>query len=195
MIALAYVLPASRTTPAGRRLARGAAVVAAAAAALSLTQPASAAPTPPTVPARIAVPAGNTPFLVGHAVGLQIYSCNATGGTFAWTLVAPDARLYDDRGKRIIEHFAGPSWEAKDGSRVVGTRVDGVTVDPNAIPWLLLSATSTGKPGLLAPTTFIQRLSTRGGLAPAAGICNRFTVGTRVKVPYTADYYFWKAAA
>jgi hypothetical protein len=185
--------PTHRTNACGRRPARGAAVaITVVAAALSLTQPAAAAVVPPTVPARIAVPAGNTPFLVGHAVGVQIYTCNATGGSFAWTLVAPDARLYDDHGKRIISHYAGPTWEAKDASRVVGARVDGVTVDPKAIPWLLLSATSTGRPGLLAQTTFIQRLETRGGLAPAAGACNRFTVGARVKVPYTADYYFWR---
>ena len=103
------------------------------------------------MPSKIEVPAGNTLFLVGHAIGVQIYSCNATAGGFAWTFVAPRANLYDDYGRRITTHYAGPTWEAKDASKVVGQRVDGVTVDPKAIPWLLLSATSTGDPGPARP--------------------------------------------
>ena len=74
--------------------------------------------------------------------------------------------------------------------------MDGVTVDPTAIPWLLLSAASTasGPDGdRLAHTTFIQRIATTGGLAPAAAGCNAGTAGTSAEVPYTADYYFWKA--
>ena len=49
--------------------------------------------------------------------------------------------------------------------------------------------------GMLAGTTFIQRIATVGGLAPAAATCNATTVGTRRAVPYTADYYFWKQQA
>jgi hypothetical protein len=153
-------------------------------------------PRPPAVPGAVAVPDGNKLFLDGHAVGVQIYSCNATASGHAWTLVAPRANLYDRHGKLIITHFAGPTWQAKDGSKVVGQRVDGVNVDPTAIDWLLLSAASTA-PGprgdTLADTTFIQRLNTTGGRAPAAADCNATTVGTQAEVPYTADYFFWKA--
>jgi len=45
--------------------------------------------------------------------------------------------LYGENGKRIATHFARPTWQAKDGSTVVAQRVDGVTVDATAIPWLL----------------------------------------------------------
>ena len=96
----------------------------AAAAPLALAQAAHAGP---AVPAAIAVPAGHQEFLAGHAVGVQIYSCAATG----WTFVAPRANLYDKRGKLLTTHFAGPTWQAKDGSKVVGRRVDGVNVDPD----------------------------------------------------------------
>jgi len=161
--------------------------LAAAAAALSLIPLALAGPTAPTVPARIQPPTGNKVYLVGHAVGVQIYSCNGT----AWTLLAPRADLYDDHGKLIVTHFAGPTWEAEDGSKVVGQRVDGVTVDPTAIPWLLLSKVST-TPGRLGQTTYIQRIATTGGLAPAAGTCTAAAAGTVEEMPYTADYYFWK---
>ena len=166
--------------------------IVAAAAALSLTQLAQAGPPEPVVPGAIEVPDGNKVFLVGHAVGVQIYSCNGV----AWGFVAPRANLYDDQGKLIITHFGGPTWQAKDGSSVVG-RVDAppVTVDPTAIPWLRLAAASTaaGPDGdRLVATTYIQRIATTGGLAPAAAECNATTAGTVAEVPYTADYYFWK---
>ena len=171
-------------------------VVVAAAATWPLTPLAHAGPTEPTVPSRIQVPGGNKPFLVGHAVGVQIYACNVTADGHAWSLIAPRATLYDDNGKPIATHSGGPTWQATDGSTVVGRRVDGVTVDPTAIPWLLLSAasTSTGPDGArLAETTYIQRIATTGGLIPPAEDCNAAAAGTRNEVPYTADYYFWKA--
>ncbi len=161
----------------------------------SLTAVAQAAPAEPPVPTTIAVPAGSKLYLVTHATGVQIYGCNATAGGYAWSLVAPRANLYGDNGKLIATHFAGPTWQARDGSSVVAQRVDGVTVDPSAIPWLLLSAASTtaGPDGdRLARTTYIQRLATTGGLPPAAATCNADTAGSQAEVPYTADYYFWK---
>jgi Protein of unknown function (DUF3455) len=144
----------------------------AAAAAVSLAQVAQAGPPPPVVPSKIAVGEGNKVFLVGHAVGVQIYSCNATSSGFAWGFVAPRANLYNDHGKLIITHFAGPTWQAMDGSRAVGQLVDAVTVDPTAIAWVLLSASTTPGPDgdRLVATTFIQRIATTGGLAPPAGL-------------------------
>ena len=161
--------------------------IVAAAAALSLVQVAQAGPPPPVVPGVIQVPAGNKVFLIGHAVGVQIYSCNGT----VWGFVAPRANLYDDHGKLIITHFGGPTWQAKDGSTVVGHAEASITVDRTAIPWVRLSAAST-TPGRLGNTTYIQRIATTGGLTPPAAECNATTAGTVAEVPYTADYYFWK---
>lgn len=155
-----------------------------AAATLLITQPASAH----GVPDAIAVPKGNELYLEAHAVGVQIYSCNGQ----AWSLSGPRADLYDRHGKKIGTHFAGPTWQAKDGSKVVAARVNGVNVDPTAIDWLLLSATST-TPGSLGKTTFIQRVNTTGGLVPPAADCHAGTAGTVKEVAYTADYHFWKA--
>jgi len=154
-----------------------------------------AGPTAPTVPTTIQIDAGNKVFLVGHAVGVQIYSCNAVGDGFKWGLVAPRADLYGDNGKPIATHFGGPTWQAPDGSYVVARRVDGVTPDSSAIAWLKLEATNTaaGAAGdRLEGTTFIQRVATTGGLEPPAPSCNAGTLGTIEEVPYTADYYFWK---
>jgi hypothetical protein len=168
--------------------------IAAAAATLCLIQVAQAGPPPPVVPGAIEVPEGNKVFLVGHAVGVQIYSCNGV----VWSFVAPRANLYDDNGKLIITHFGGPTWQAKDGSKVVGQAEASVTVDPTAIPWVRLAAASTaaGPDGdRLVDTTYIQRIATTGGLAPPAAECNARTAGTVADVPYTADYYFWKKTA
>jgi len=182
------------TGPTSRRRARRLTTALVAVAALApLTQVAEAGPVPPTVPDTIAVEAGHKLYLVGHAVGVQIYPCNATAGGYAWGSSVPRADVYGDNGKLIATHFGGPTWQALDGSKAVGSVVDRVPV-AGTIPWLLLSTTSS--PGTdgdrLAGTTFIQRLATTGGVAPAAADCNIATVGTRVEVPYTADYYFWK---
>ena len=136
--------------------------------------------------------AGNHPYLVGHGKGVQIYRCDATAG---WTFVAPRADLTDNRGRVIIHHFGGPTWQADDGSKVVGSVVANVPVSPTAVPWLLLSATTTPAPGgggLLADTTFVQRLFTVGGVAPAASTCAAASAGAIAEVPYTAEYVFWK---
>ena len=164
-----------------------------AAATLSMTGVAHASPAPPTLPPsaqNIAPPAGNKVFLVAKvSTGVQIYKCNGT----AWVFDHPEADLVGDNGKVIVTHFAGPTWKAKDGSTAVGTPVERATVDANSIPWLLLS--TVAKPGpdgdRLAHTTFIQRVNTVGGLAPTSG-CDGTTVNKEARVPYKADYYFWK---
>ena len=176
-----------------RRLLAG---ILAAIACWPAAQAASAAPIPPSVPSDIAVEEGHKPFLAGHAVGVQIYTCRAVAGGFAWSSATPRADLDDDNGTVIVKHFGGPSWQAKDGSTVVGSSVDGVTVDPTAIPWLLLkraSATAGPDGDRLYGTTFIQRIATTGGLPPAAADCDATSAGTAREIPYTADYVFWKA--
>jgi hypothetical protein len=134
--------------------------------------------------------------MVAHAVGVQIYRCTAAARGFGWSFVAPRADLYGDNGKHLGTHFGGPTWQARDASMVVARRVAGVNVEPAAIDWLLLAATSTA-PGddgdRLAGTTYIQRTATTGGLAPAPTDCNATTAGAQAEVPYTADYRFWKA--
>jgi hypothetical protein len=156
----------------------------------ALASTATARPLPePKVPADIRVEPGHQLFDIGHALGVQIYACNAG----AWTFVAPRATLVTER-LRIIRHFGGPTWQDLDGSSVVGQLVKPVTVDPQSIPWLLLSGKSStvGRFGsYLTKTSFIQRINTRGGIAPAASTCNATTVGVQKEVPYTADYYFW----
>ena len=121
--------------------------------------------------------------------GRTIYRWNGT----SWTFIAPDAQLFpdDDAQTQVFGiHYAGPTWESKSGSSVRGALDDLCVPDPNALPWLRLRAVSSEGPGLFLGTAFIQRLNTVGGLAPAF---SGSVVGQEVRVPYTADYYFYKA--
>lgn len=180
-----------------RRTVRWAAVLLALSVLVAGTAAAPAgALAPPTVPPSLAVPPGNVLYLVGHARGYQIYVCRreATGG-YAWVLQAPWAGLVDDSGRYVALHYGGPSWRAPDNSVIVAARVAGAPApSPTAIPWLLLRVTSRSGPpgGLFSSTTYIQRVNTTGGLAPATG-CNAARVGALAPVFYTADYYFYRA--
>jgi len=148
---------------------------------------------PPNTPAALAPAIDQDLAFVFDATGVQKYACNATATGAAWTLVAPDALLLDAGGTVIGTHYAGPTWEYKDGSTVVGARVAGVTVDASAIPWLLLSTPSHGGPdGKLTDVTAIQRLVTGGGIAPAAASCDASHLGAATDVAYTAKYFFYR---
>jgi len=103
-------------------------------------------------------------------------------------LVAPEATLKDATGTLVGRHYAGPTWEANDGSKVVGVvKAKADAANPHAIPWLLLETHSTGKPGLFAKVTTIQRVATQGGIAPTTG-CGTATIGKQERVHYTAQY-------
>jgi hypothetical protein len=146
------------------------------------------------VPAEIAAPSTQKLHLVAAATGTQIYRCDlkaGTTGTYEWTLQAPEAILRDPDGKYVGKHYAGPTWESEDGSKVVGA-VDARRDAPvrSAIPWLRLKASSTSGAGTLSGVQTILRVSTAGGVAPAGG-CNDIERGKIVRVDYTADYYFY----
>jgi len=157
---------------------------------------ARAAEAPPKdVPAAIQVPAGAK--LVAHLRGMgdQIYKCTASGTAFAWALQRPDAKLKEMSGAEAGTHGAGPSWTAKDGSTVNGKKMAQADAPaPDAVPWLLVQATSTTGKGRFSGVTYIQRLGTKGGKAPAAG-CDAKTAGTETRARYSADYYFYSGAA
>src|SRR5215207_2501136 len=148
-----------------RRLQRVAGAVCVAVALASGAAAAQAAE--PGIPNEIQVLAGNKLFLAAHATGVQSYDCVAVADGDAWSAPTPRANLYADNGRLVATHYGGPTWEARDGSMVVGRKEAGVTVDSTAIQWLRLAAASTSAGpdgGRLAGTTYIQRIATVGGL-------------------------------
>ena len=157
---------------------------------------------PPTnVPAAIAVPVGNAVKIHDRGIGAQVYTCSASGGgdagatTYAWALKAPDAILYDATFTQVGTHGAGPNWTSTDGSVVNGTKLQQAdSPSGDAIPWLLLKASSTSGTGVFTDIVYVQRLDTAGGKAPSTG-CDATTVTSETRVDYAADYYFFTSSA
>jgi hypothetical protein len=142
-------------------------------------------------PKELQPPASEQLLLQVHAKGDQIYTCKADGGQFAWTLKAPDAQLFYKDGKPFGKHFAGPSWEASDGSSVTGkATANASSPDADSIPWLLVTVVSRNGDGKLARVTSIQRVNTKGGKASPSG-CDAAHAGQEERAPYTADYVFF----
>jgi len=113
-----------------------------------------------------------------------------------------------------ITHFFGPNpfeagtiravWQSSRDTSTVWGRVVQSSIDPQfvaagAIPWLLVNVKDTGAQagptgGRRLVNTFIHRLNTVGGAAPATGCAQSANVGSRAFVPYTADYFFYEKA-
>ena len=135
----------------------------------------------------LAPPLGSTFAYHVYARGVQIYRWDGQ----AWAPVGPSAELYANANFKglVGTHFAGPRWQSLSGSTVRGVVIDRCVYDANAIPWLSLAGVPESGPGVFAHTTFIQRVNTVGGKAPAApGSLNQV-----VEIPYTAEYYFYRA--
>ena len=154
-------------------------------------------PARPEVPESLKAPAGEEVLLVAHAKGVQIYTCQAGADQkFAWALKGPEAELFDSAGKKIVHHFAGPSWKHADGSVVPGKVVAKQDApNPDSIPWLLLTAASHSGEGVFSRVTSIQRLHTVAGLPPEEIACDASASGKEVRSAYEADYYFYILAS
>jgi Protein of unknown function (DUF3455) len=148
------------------------------------------------LPGPLKVPDNQVLAIAARGAGVQIYECQASKAnpsSYAWMLKAPEAQLRYEAGKELGKHYAGPTWEANDGSKVVGdvvARVDAPV--PTAIPWLLLRATQTSGNGVFSDVQSIQRLHTAGGKPPTTG-CSIAYAGAETRVTYSADYYFYVA--
>ena len=189
-------------------------LVVAGALALSLAPSAASAQSPPQVPANLQVPAGNEVFLGGRAVGTQNYICLLSGKGFAWRFLGPQATVFisvnGDLQQQITSHYLSlnpaeglnrPTWQSSSDSSLVWGRVVQPSTDPNyvapgAISWLLLKtagvANGPTNGALMTQTTFIHRVNTAGGIAPAAGCSQASEVGALALVPYTTDYFFYR---
>jgi hypothetical protein len=153
-------------------------------AILAATHPALAE----DIPAKLAPPPDTKLIGAYTATGAQIYVCTAQGSAIQPVFKAPDAQL-TEHDKLIAKHYAGPTWEAVDGSKVVGKVAESVPAPKQGdIPWLLLTAQSTGQ-GIFAGVRFVQRVGTQGGAA-AQMACP--TAGMELRVPYTATYRFFR---
>ena len=142
----------------------------------------------PAVPANLQAPSGEKLALETAATGVQIYECRAG----KWEFRAPEADLFDRKGNKIGTHYAGPTWESNDGSKVVaGVAARSDAPDAKAIPWLLLTAKSNAGYGAFGHTKSIQRVSTVGGTTPTEP-CSTANAGKVARIAYKATYYFYQ---
>jgi hypothetical protein len=155
---------------------------------------------PDNLPAGIRAPPEARAALELYAEGTQNYQCMATdAGSFAWTLVGPDANLYQcaPGGELIGKHFAGPTWQrAADGSKFVGNgplaaKAPSPEDAVHDVPWLLIPQKPQTAGSSFAAFSHVQRVNTVGGVAPKDG-CGATNAGAEAKVPYHATYIFYQ---
>ena len=169
--------------------------------------------TPPPVPGRLQPTDGSEAFLIGHAFGTQDYVCAASGSGVAFVLTTPEAVLFDNPSRRVVNHFFSPNpveggtiratWQSTRDSSVFWGKMDNAAtfltdpdfVAPDAIAWVLLSRAGVlegvGGGNTLSVATFVQRVNTVGGLAPSIGCNSPADIGHTAFVPYEADYVFF----
>jgi hypothetical protein len=158
--------------------------------------PMSKAYDPSGLPAAVQVPAGHRIAMETVGVGQITYECRAKAnmaGQYEWVFVGPDAKLMDRAGKQVGRYYGPPAtWQNMDGSLVTATQLAVSPGGAGNIPLQLVKADPAIGQGAMAGTTYIQRVATRGGVAPAAA-CSAASMGAKQVVNYQADYIFYRA--
>jgi hypothetical protein len=146
------------------------------------------------LPEPVRVPAGHQMAMKAVGVGELTYECRAKAAdpaAFEWVFVGPVAKLMDAANKEVGKYYAGPTWESMDGSKVTGKQVAVAPSTPGNIPLQLVKAEPAIGSGAMSGITYIQRVNTKGGVAPSDP-CAAASAGTKKQVPYQADYVFYK---
>ena len=145
------------------------------------------------LPEPVRVPAGQKVMMSTTGVGEITYECREKkdmAGAHEWAFVGPVATLYSGDKKAVGKYYAGPTWEANDGSKVTGKQLAMSPAAPGNIPLQLVKAEPAMGAGAMTGVSYIQRLNTKGGVAPAMA-CDAMSKGRRQQVAYEADYVFY----
>ena len=148
------------------------------------------------LPAAVQVPAGHKVAMETVGIGQITYECRAKKDMAAeheWVFVGPDATLQTRSGTVIGKYWGPPAtWENNDGSKVTATQIAVAPVGLGNIPLQLVKANPATGMGAMQGVTYIQRVATKGGVAPSMA-CAAANLGSKQIVQYQADYIFWKA--
>lgn len=149
------------------------------------------------LPDAVKVPAGHKVVMETVGVGEITYECREKAnmaGSFEWVFVGPKAALNDRSGKTVGSYYGPPAtWASMDGSKLTGAQVAVAPAAAGSIPLQLVKANPAMGAGAMTDVTYIQRVATQGGVAPAMA-CDAASKGRQQVVKYQADYIFWKAA-
>ena len=150
---------------------------------------------PAVAPESVRVPAGHRIAMDTWGVGEITYECREKKdamGQFEWAFVAPVATLYDSQKKTVGKYYGGPTWESSDGSKVTGKQIAvAPAATPRSIPLQLVKAEPAMGSGAMSGVTYIQRLDTKAGIAPATA-CDASAKGKQEKVGSEARYVFYR---
>ena len=164
----------------------------------SMSSPAAPAFNQSSLPATVQVPAGQRIAMETVGAGDITYECRAKKdmpSAFEWVFVGPDAKLMDRSGKVVGRYYGPPAtWESNDGSKVTATQLAVAPASAGNIPLQLVKANPAMGMGAMQGVTYIQRVATQGGVAPAVA-CTAANAGQKQVVKYQADYIIWKAAS
>ena len=149
-----------------------------------------------SLPDAVKVPAGHKVSMETAASGEITYQCRAKKDAvdqFEWVFAGPNAVLKDRKGTAVGKYYGPPAtWESMDGSKVSGAQL---AVAPNGdgnIPSQLVKANPAVGAGVMKGVSYIQRVATKGGVAPKS-VCAKANEGTKEVVSYSADYIFYSA--
>ena len=164
----------------------------------SMSSPAAPAFNQSSLPTAVQVPAGQRIAMETVGAGDITYECRAKKdmpSAFEWVFVGPDAKLMDRSGKVVGRYYGPPAtWESNDGSKVTATQLAVAPASAGNIPLQLVKANPAMGMGAMQGVTYIQRVATQGGVAPAVA-CTAANAGQKQVVKYQADYIIWKAAS
>lgn len=143
---------------------------------------------------KLTPPSGQA-FLTLEGSGVQIFRCASDAKGSYWRFEQPQAKLKDTSGE-VVAELSGPmsAFEYKDGSRIISSHII-AWADP-ANPqkdnkYALMKAVSDPGSGVFNGVRYIQRLKPVGGMPNSSG-CNSAETGKLLKVPFSAEYVFWK---
>lgn len=147
------------------------------------------------LPEPVRAPAGSMIAMKAVGVGELTYECRVKAtdaSAHEWVFVGPVAKLMDpSSNKEVGKYYAGPTWESMDGSKITGKQVAVAPSPPGNIPMQLVKTEPAMGSGAMSGITYIQRVNTKGGVAPADP-CNASATGAKKQVPYQAEYVFYK---
>ncbi|MBA3595534.1 MAG: DUF3455 domain-containing protein [Polaromonas sp.] len=148
----------------------------------------------PALPGDIRVPAGHQAVLEARGIGQLQYECQATNRSpwqYAWLPLDRSIELRDSFNNTITLARSARSWVHRDGSELAVREF--VEVDNGIVnlPLQRARVEPSSLPGTLNNISYIQRVRTLGGL-PSIRNCSAAELGMRVRVPYEADYVFWR---
>ena len=143
----------------------------------------------------VQVPAEQMVALETVGIGHVTYECRAKKdmpSQYEWAFVGPEAKL-QTRSGQVVGRYWGPpaTWESNDGSKVTATQVAVAPAGNGNLPLQLVKAEPATGTGAMQNVTYIQRVATRGGVAPSTP-CSASNMGQKQVLPYQADYIFWK---